>query len=54
MNTHDTIDIARRVSREEEVPVEKADEKDLHLPVDDQVTVLGAGEDTGEELATKA
>lgn len=51
MSAHDTIDVARRQSTEE-VPVEKYDDKDLHHPADDQVTVLGAG---GEhELATKA
>jgi hypothetical protein len=54
MSDHDTIDIARRRSTEDEVPLEKHEEKDVHLPVDDQVTILGTGDDSGHELATKA
>jgi hypothetical protein len=52
MNRDDNVEIASP-AREEEVVTEKFDEKDVHHPVDDTVTVLGAGEDNGE-IATKA
>ena len=55
MDRHDSIDIARPRSDEvEDVPLEKVNEKDINMPVDDNVTILGAGDENGHELATKA
>lgn len=49
----DDIDVVRARTVEEEVPLEKYGEKDVHHPVDDNVTVLGTNEDNAD-IATKA
>ena len=54
MNKDDSIDIARRPSTPDEVPVEKYAEKDMAYPGDDGVVVLDTVGEDNADIATKA
>jgi hypothetical protein len=54
MNKDDSIDIARRPSTPDEVPVEKYDEKDIAYPADTGVVVLDTVREDNADIATKA
>jgi hypothetical protein len=54
MNKDDSIDIARRPSTPDEVPVEKYAEKDIAYPVDNGVVVLDTVGEDNADIATKA
>jgi hypothetical protein len=54
MNKDDSVDIARRPSTPDEVPVEKYDEKDIAFPADTGVVVLDTVREDNADIATKA
>jgi hypothetical protein len=54
MSKDDSIDIARRASTPDEVPVEKYAEKDIADPADNGVVVLDTVGEDNADVATKA